>query len=74
MALVDPQRLDDTVEAIHEAPFPGLAGLRRLVRRNDDTVRAVLVNGRTAWRGGDGSPDLGTSTGYGTLLPLGGGG
>ena len=74
VVVVDPQRLDDTVEAIHEAPFPGLPGLRRLVRRNDDTVRAVFVNGRVAWQGGDGSADLGTSGGHGTVLPLGGGG
>ena len=46
--------------------------LDRLVRRNDDTVRAVLVNGRVAWRGGIPAADLGTAKHYGQFLPLGG--
>ena len=72
VVVVDPERLDDSVEAIHEAPMPGFDGLSRLVRRNDDTVRAVLVNGRVAWRGGAPADDLGTSRGYGTFLPYAG--
>jgi N-acyl-D-aspartate/D-glutamate deacylase len=70
IVVLDPRHLDDAVEAIHEAPFPGLPELQRLVRRNDDTVRAVLVNGRVAWQGAEGAADLGTNHDYGTLLPL----
>ena len=70
--MIDPEHLDDSVEEIHEAPMPEFTGLNRLVRRNDDTVRAVLVNGKVAWRGGAGSDDLGVSRDYGQVLPLGG--
>lgn len=72
VVVIDPDRLDGSVEAIHEAPFPGLPELPRLVRRNDDTVKAVLVNGRVAWQGGEGATDLGTSGDYGTFLPFAG--
>lgn len=71
--VIDPTCLDETVEEIHEAAMPGFADLDRLVRRNDDTVRAVMVNGKVAWRGGQPTADLGTSRTYGTFLPLGGG-
>ena len=48
----------------------GFDGLQRLVRRNDDTVRAVVVNGKVAWEGDRPAADLGTSTGYGSFLPI----
>ena len=72
VVVIDPTHLDESVEEVHEAPMPGFDGLRRLVRRNDDTVRAVLVNGRVAWRGATPAEDLGRSRQYGTFLPLGG--
>ncbi len=72
VVVIDPAGLDDSVEEIHEAPMPGFDGLSRLVRRNDDTVRAVLINGRVAWRGGSAAADLGVSRNYGDVLPLGG--
>lgn len=72
LVVIDPERLDDTVEEIHEAEMPGFPGLRRLVRRNDDTVRAVLVNGRVAWSDGAAAPELGTSRAFGAVLPIGG--
>ena len=74
IVVIDPERLDDDVEEIHEAEMAGFPGLRRLVRRNDDTVRAVLVNGRVAWRDGRPAPDLGATRAYGTVLRLGGSG
>lgn len=70
VVVVDPTKLDDTVEEIHEAAMPAFDGLNRLVRRNDDTVRAVFVNGNLAWQGGAGSEDLGAAKRYGTFLPI----
>ena len=70
VVIVDPAHLDETVEAIEEAPMEGFDGLQRLVRRNDDTVRAVLVNGQVAWDGDRPAADLGTAHRYGTFLPL----
>jgi N-acyl-D-aspartate/D-glutamate deacylase len=68
VVVLDPSRLDDSVEEIHEVPMPGFDDLHRVVRRNDDTVRAVFVNGRKAWSGGTASDDLGSSHHYGTFL------
>jgi N-acyl-D-aspartate/D-glutamate deacylase len=51
VVVVDPARLDDRVEAMHEAPVAGLDGYVRYVRRNPGTVRSVLVNGHLAWHG-----------------------
>ena len=66
------ERLNDTVEEIHEEPMAGFGDQNRLVRRNDDSVRAVMVNGNVAWRGGTPADDLGTARRYGRFLPLGG--
>ena len=70
IVVIDPRHLDERVEEIHEAPMPGFEGLRRLVRRNDETVRAVFVNGRLAWDGSAAADDLGTSGGFGQVLKL----
>jgi len=72
VVVIDPERLDDSVEEVHEQQMVGFGDLDRLVRRNDDTVRAVLVNGRVAWRVGIPAADLGTAKHYGQFLPLGG--
>ena len=71
LVVIDPQRLDDSVEHIEEAEMTGFPGLQRLVRRNDETVRAVMVNGHVAWRNGVADPSLGTSHDLGDVLPLG---
>ena len=67
LVVVDPASLDDA-EEIHEAPMAGFDGLNRLVRRNDAAVRAVLVNGRIAWRDGTPGDGLGAEPGFGQLL------
>lgn len=54
VVVIDPRGLTDAVDAIHEAEIEPFAGLRRLVRRNDDAVRAVFIGGRLAVR--DGQP------------------
>lgn len=68
IAVVDPERLDDAVEHIEEAPMPGFPDLQRMVRRNDGAVRAVLVGGRVAHTPHGLAPDLGGVRGYGTVL------
>jgi N-acyl-D-aspartate/D-glutamate deacylase len=59
VVVIDPEALDDRLEALHEAPMEGFGDMRRMVRRNDDAVRAVLVGGRLAWSGGEPAPALG---------------
>ncbi|MCY1009784.1 amidohydrolase family protein [Nannocystis pusilla] len=73
LVVVDPEALDDRLDALHEQPVapPAAAGpfseLRRLVRRNDAAVRRVLVAGRTAWHDGALAPELGRER-FGTVL------
>lgn len=50
--VLDPERLDASLEEYAEAPVAAYGGLSRMVNRNDDTVTAVLVGGRTVWRDG----------------------
>jgi N-acyl-D-aspartate/D-glutamate deacylase len=60
VVVFDPVALDSgSVEAVHEAPMEGF-GLRRYVRRNDDVVRATIVNGTTLWRDGEATDALGS--------------
>jgi len=68
LTIVDPAGLTDDVEQIHEADMPGFPGLRRLVRRNDPAIRAVLIAGRLAWDGSAASPELGHARHFGTVL------
>ncbi len=66
LVVVDPQHLD-AVEDIHEAALPAF-GLSRLVRRNDEAVRVVLISGRLASAHGVPGPGLGTDSGFGQVL------
>lgn len=68
IAVVDPAGLTPQVEAITEAPMPGFSDLKRLVRRNDEAVRAVLVRGRLAYTPEHFADDFGQARGYGSVL------
>ncbi len=68
LVIIDPAGLTDEVEQIHETDMAGFPGLRRLVRRNDAAVRAVLINGRLAWHESAATPTLGQARGFGTVL------
>lgn len=52
VVIVDPARLDATLEAYAEEPVDHYGGLSRMVNRNDDTVSAVLVGGRLVFAAG----------------------
>jgi N-acyl-D-aspartate/D-glutamate deacylase len=54
LVIVDPERLDASLDGYHEAPIAAYGGMTRMVNRNDDTVRSVMVAGRTVFA--DGSP------------------
>ncbi len=69
ITIVDPAGLTDAVEHVHEEEMEGFPGLRRLVRRNDEAIRAVYVNGRLAWDGTKPAEGFGTEQGFGTFLP-----
>ena len=59
LVVVDPQGLDGSLDRIHEAPMERFGALRRLVRRNERAVRAVLVGGVEVVRSGEPLPVLG---------------
>jgi N-acyl-D-glutamate deacylase len=71
LVVLDPQRLDESVEEIHEAEMPKFGGLKRLVRRNDATVTAVLVNGNLVWTPQGPTGGLGIERGNGRVLAAG---
>lgn len=68
LVVLDPAHLDGRVDAPHEAPMPEFGGLVRLVRRNDDLVRTVVVNGRVAADAEGVRPEVGRERGYGQVL------
>lgn len=45
LLVLDPTRLDTSLDAYAEAPVPAYGNLSRMVNRNDATVAAVLVGG-----------------------------
>lgn len=52
LVVIDPERLDDSLDAYDEAPVPAFGNLSRMVNRNDDTVVAVLVAGEVVVENG----------------------
>ncbi len=69
VVVVNPDALDERLEAYHEAEVEGLPGLIRMVNRSDGAVDAVFVNGRKAFAGGHFADELGREMGYGRFLP-----
>ena len=49
VVVVDPEKLDASLDGYHEADVPAYGGLSRMVNRNDDTVKAVLVAGNPVY-------------------------
>jgi N-acyl-D-aspartate/D-glutamate deacylase len=60
LVVIDPARLDDTLEEYAEAPVEQYAGLSRMVNRNDAAVPAVFVSGQRVVADGEPTPLLGT--------------
>lgn len=52
VVVVDPERLDGSLDGYHEAAVPAYGGLSRMVNRNDAAVSAVLVAGQLVVRDG----------------------
>jgi N-acyl-D-aspartate/D-glutamate deacylase len=71
LVVIDPRGLDARLDVAHEEALPEFGGLKRMVRRNDAAVRAVLVNGRVAAENGARAPGFGEIAGYGRVLRAG---
>lgn len=68
VVIINPEGINDDVDAISEAPMEGF-GIDRLVKRNDDAIDATIINGKVAYKKGDYFPDdLGKKQGYGVFL------
>lgn len=68
LVMIQPENLDQRLFEYHEAPMENLGGLMRMVNRSDGAVRAVLVNGRVAFREGTFDPAFGRERGFGQFL------
>jgi N-acyl-D-aspartate/D-glutamate deacylase len=68
VVIVDPEKLDESLDVAVEAEMEGFGGLRRLMRRNSETIRAVYVSGRKAVVDGEVLPEVGQEQGFGTVL------
>lgn len=67
-AVIDPEGLDESVNAYHEAEVPFYGGLRRMVNRNDDAVVATGVGGEIIFRSGAFRSGYGTTARSGRFL------
>lgn len=68
VVVVDPATLDDRLDQISEDPMVAMPDLHRLVRRHDDCVPLVLINGRVAWHDGAFVEGFGQRRGFGRVL------
>ncbi|EHB47005.1 amidohydrolase [Mycolicibacterium rhodesiae JS60] len=60
LLIVDPQRLDESLDSYHEEKVDQYGGLSRMVNRNGDTVSAVFVAGRAVFVDGQPTEVVGT--------------
>ncbi|HET6731485.1 N-acyl-D-amino-acid deacylase family protein [Mycobacterium sp.] len=60
IVVVDPTRLDSSLDAYAEDPVDQYGGLSRMVNRNDETVTAVFVGGRAVFLDGEATDVIGT--------------
>jgi N-acyl-D-aspartate/D-glutamate deacylase len=59
VVVIDPEKLDATLDDYAEEQVEQYGGLSRMVNRNDATVNAVIVAGRTVFRDGVATEALG---------------
>ena len=70
VVIIDPDALAKAnLQRYAESPFEELGGLMRIVNRNDEVVRNVIINGRQAWDGQTFDPALGREQEFGQFLP-----
>lgn len=70
IVVIDPEKLDASLDAYAEESVEQYGGLSRMVNRNDATVAAVLVSGATVFRHGVPTELVG-ATRTGSFLPAG---
>jgi N-acyl-D-aspartate/D-glutamate deacylase len=68
IVLLDPEKLNDDLAKDVEAPMPFMNHFKRWVRRNDETIKKVFINGKLAIDKGKPISKLGKEKGYGKFL------
>ncbi len=59
LVIINPDRLDDSLDSYAEHPIEAFDGLSRMVNRNDETVTTVMVNGKRVFGAGRPAEALG---------------
>jgi N-acyl-D-aspartate/D-glutamate deacylase len=67
--VINPDGLDDSVDAYHEEKVPFYGDLSRMVNRNDAAVVATAVGGTVVYRNGEFRDGYGETTKSGRFLP-----
>jgi len=68
IAIINPVGLNQQLDEISEAPMQGF-DMQRLVKRNDDAVKATIINGKIAYQKDQlFDPELGKTTDFGQYL------
>jgi N-acyl-D-aspartate/D-glutamate deacylase len=68
LVLIDPKKLNDDLAKDVEASMPFMENYKRWVRRNDDTIKKVFIQGKLAVDQGKPVTKLGKEKGYGKFL------
>ncbi|MCZ8157945.1 MAG: amidohydrolase family protein [Leptospira sp.] len=68
LVLIDPKKLNDDLAKDVEASMPFMENYKRWVRRNDDTIKKVFIQGKLAVDQGKPVSKLGKEKGYGKFL------
>lgn len=68
IVVINPDYLNDELDKTYEAGMPGMPEFKRWVRRNDQAVEQVFVNGKIAWQGSDAGEGLGSTKNFGKVL------
>ena len=68
LVVVDPDGLDESVDAYAERSMPEFGGVSRMVNRNDRAVTATLIGGQLVFADGEFVPGYGTKFGTGRVL------
>jgi N-acyl-D-aspartate/D-glutamate deacylase len=68
IAIIDPSGFDGSSGEYAEAPMPGVAGVDRMVNRNDKAVAATIVAGHVLYENGTFAEGFGTTIHAGKFL------
>lgn len=69
IVVLDPNGLNQELDAYHEAPIDEFGGIERMVNRNPGLIEQVIINGHIAFENDEFDENLGKTKGFGQFLP-----